>query len=71
MELSSLKITQMISDSHWLTQVGLIKGHKTVVVLYIYVVGCWRGHLSGARCILAKVAYGSADATATRCLLLH
>jgi len=33
-----------------------------------WVVGCWRGYLSGARCWLA---YGSADATATHCLLLQ
>ena len=31
-------------------------------------VGCWRGYLSGARC---RLAYGSADATATHCLLLQ
>ena len=29
------------------------------------VVGCWHGCLSGARC---RLAYGSADATATHCL---
>jgi len=33
-----------------------------------WVVGCWRGYLSGARC---KLAYGPADATATHCLLLQ
>jgi len=32
------------------------------------VVGCWHGYLSGARC---RLAYGSADATATHCLLLQ
>ena len=32
-----------------------------------WVVGCWRGYLSGARC---RLAYGPADATATHCLLL-
>jgi len=32
------------------------------------VVGCWCGHLSGARC---RLAYGPADATATHCLLLQ
>jgi len=32
------------------------------------VVGCWRGYLSGARC---RLAYGPADANATRCLLLQ
>ena len=30
--------------------------------------GCRRGYLSGARC---RLAYGPADATATRCLLLQ
>jgi len=30
--------------------------------------GCWRGYLSGARC---RLAYGPADTTATRCLLLQ
>jgi len=34
-----------------------------------WVVGCWRGYLSGARCRLAY--YGPADATATHCLLLQ
>ena len=33
-----------------------------------WVVRCWRGYLSGARC---RLAYGPADATATRCLLLQ
>jgi len=33
-----------------------------------YVVGCWRGYLSGARC---RLAHGPADATATHCLLLQ
>ena len=33
-----------------------------------WVVGCWHGYLSGARC---RLAYGPADATATHCLLLH
>ena len=31
-----------------------------------WVVGCWHGYLSGARC---RLAYGPADATATNCLL--
>ena len=31
-----------------------------------FVVGCWRGYLSGARC---RLAYCPADATATHCLL--
>ena len=33
-----------------------------------WVVGCWRGYLSGASCRLAQ---GPADATATQCLLLQ
>ena len=33
-----------------------------------WVVGCWHGCLSGARC---RLAYGPADATATPCLLLQ
>jgi len=32
-----------------------------------WVVGCWRGYLSGTRC---RLAYGPADATATHCLLV-
>ena len=31
-----------------------------------WVVECWRGYLSGARC---RLAYGPADATATHCLV--
>jgi len=42
--------------------VGRQEGHP---VCKNWVVGCWRGYLSGARCILA---YGPADATATHCL---
>jgi len=41
----------MISDSHWLTQVGLIKGHKTVVV-YTYM---WWG--AGVVICLEQGAY--------------
>jgi len=33
-----------------------------------WVVQCWHGYLTGARC---RLAYGSADATATHCLLLQ
>jgi len=33
-----------------------------------WVVRCWHGCLSGARC---RFAYGPADTTATRCLLLQ
>ena len=33
-----------------------------------WLVGCWHGYLSGARC---RLAYGPADATATHCHLLQ
>jgi len=32
-----------------------------------WVIGCWRGYLSGSRC---RLAYGPADTTATHCPLL-
>jgi len=43
-------------------------GRKGIWPIRNWVVGCWRGYLSGARC---KLAYGPADATATHCLLLQ
>ena len=45
--------------------VGLQEGHPACKN---WVVGCWCGYLSGARC---RLAYGPADATATHCLLLQ
>jgi len=41
---------------------------KSVQPVKNWVVRCWCGYLSGARC---KLAYGPADATATHCLLLQ
>ena len=43
-------------------------GRKGIRPVKNWVVGWWRGYLSGARCWLA---YGPADATATHCLLLQ
>ena len=43
-------------------------GRKGIQPVKNWVVGCWHGCLSGARCWLA---YGPADATATHCLLLQ
>ena len=43
-------------------------GRKGIRPVKNWVVGCWRGHLSGARC---RLAYGPADATAAHCLLLQ
>jgi len=45
--------------------VGRQEGHPACKT---WVVGCWHGYPSGARCWLA---YGPADATATHCLLLQ
>ena len=49
----------------WRCWLGSRKGIRPVKN---WVVGCWRGYLSGARC---RLAYGPADATATHCLLLQ
>ena len=43
-------------------------GRKGIRPVKNWVVGCWRGYLSAARC---RLAYGPADATATHCLLLQ
>jgi len=43
-------------------------GRKCIWPVKNWVVGCWRGYLSGARC---KLAYGPDDATSTHCLLLQ
>ena len=43
-------------------------GRKGILPVKNWVVGCWRGYLSGERC---RLAYGPADATATHCLLLQ
>ena len=49
----------------WRCWLGSRKGIRPVKN---WVVRCWRGYLSGARC---RLAYGPADATATHCLLLQ
>ena len=49
----------------WRLLVGWQEGH---LACKNWVVGCWRGYLSWARC---RLAYGPADATATHCLLLQ
>jgi len=49
----------------------LLGGRKGIRPVINWVVGCWRGYLSGARCRLAWLAYGQADATAAHCLLLQ
>jgi len=49
----------------WRCWLGSRKGIRPVKN---WVVGCWHGYLSGARC---RLAYGPADATATHSLLLQ
>ena len=48
----------------WRCWLGGRKGIRPVN----WVVGCWRGYLSGAKC---RLAYGPTDATATHYLLLQ
>jgi len=43
-------------------------GRKGIRPVKNWVVGCWCGYLPGARC---RLAYSTADATATHCLLLQ
>jgi len=43
-------------------------GRKSIRPVKSWVVGCWHGYQSGARC---RLAYHPADATATHCLLLQ
>ena len=43
-------------------------GRKGIRPVKNWVVGCWRGYLSGVRC---RLAHSPADATATHCLLLQ
>ena len=43
-------------------------GRKGIWPVKNWVVGCWHGYLSGARC---RLAYGPVDAAATHCLLLQ
>ena len=49
----------------WRCWLGSRKGIRPVKN---WVVGCWHGYLSGARC---RLAYGPDDASATHCLLLQ
>jgi len=55
----------LLSSVHWRCWLG---GRKGIRPVKHWMVGCWRGYMSGARCWLA---YGPADATATHFLLLQ
>ena len=59
-DLVSCIYTKMaLSSVLWRCCLG---GRKGIRPVKNWVVGCWRGYLSGARC---RLAYGPADATAT------
>ena len=58
-------LLSIITDGHLHIWLG---GRKGIRPVKNWVVGCWRGYLSGARC---RLAYGPADATATHCLFLQ
>jgi len=58
----SLCPVHFIPSVLWCCRLG---GRKGIRPVKNWVVGCWRGYLSGARC---RLAYGPADATATHCL---
>jgi len=58
-------LQQCLPSVLWRCWLGGRKGIRSVKN---WVVGCWRGYLTGARC---RLAYGPADATATHYLLLQ
>jgi len=60
-----LSVCLLMPSVLWHCWLGDRKGIRPVKN---WVVGCWRGYLSGARC---RLAYGPTDATATHCLLLQ
>ena len=55
----------LLPSVHWRCRLG---GRKGIRPIKNWVVGCWHGYLSGARC---RLAYGPADATATHFCLLQ
>jgi len=65
MNCSCILIAKKFVFSALTLLVGQQEGHPACKN---WVVGCWHGYLSGARC---RLAYGPADATATHCLLLQ
>ena len=55
----SLYTSNVVPSVLWRCSFG---GRKSIRPVKNWVMGCWRGYLSGARC---RLAYGPADATAT------
>jgi len=69
----SVTLHYLSSVSHWSVLPSVLwccwlVGRKDIRPVKNWVLRCWHGYLSGARC---RLAYGPADATATRCLLLQ
>jgi len=62
--------THIWSSHHWPSVLWRcwLGSRKGIRPVKNWLVGCWRGYLSGARC---RLAYGPADATDTHCLLLQ
>ena len=58
-------VSKLLPSVLWRCWLG---GRKGIRPVKNWVVECWRGYLSGARC---RLAHGPADATATHCLLLQ
>ena len=61
-EYLRILLVSLLPSVFWCCWLG---GRKAIRPVENWVVGWWRGYLSGARCGLA---YGPADATATHCL---
>ena len=63
-----LMILTYFSSVHSVLWRCWLGGRKGIRPVKNWLVGCWHGYLSGARC---RLAYGPADATATHYLLLQ
>jgi len=73
--ISAMKISRYHSYKWWIMIIMpsmrwscWLGSRKGIQPVKNWVVGCWRGYLSGAMC---RFAYGPSDATATHCLLLQ
>ena len=60
-----VRVIVLLPSVLWCCWLG---GRKGIWPVKNWVVGCWHGYLSEARC---RLAYGPADAIATHCLLLQ
>ena len=65
MDNSGLPLPLLACLLHSVLRCCWLGGRKGIWPVENWVVRCWHGYLSGARC---RLAYGAADATATHCL---